>query len=273
MKHKVSHEILIAIYLSLLVAVEPGPMSPKGLLYGQSASKPGPSKVADLANPADIPSGPLGKSIRLGRNIFKETPKYASAYVRNRLSCSDCHLRNGTAAYSSPMVGVPGMFPAYNQRANRVVTFEERIQECFVRSENGGRMIPADSLEMTALVAYMQWISRGQPAGQTPPGRGLVKLPNLTGDPVQGRSIYAKRCASCHGATGGGVANFFPPVWGKDSFNTGAGMDHPAKMAAFVQPNMPQNNPGSLTPQQAYDVSAFIDSQPHPAFNPEFSTY
>ncbi|MGH9454754.1 MAG: c-type cytochrome [Terriglobia bacterium] len=226
-----------------------------------------------MANPADIPSGPLGASIRLGLKIFKETPKYASAYVGNKLSCSDCHLQNGTAAYSSPMIGVPGMFPAYNARAHRVVTFEERIQECFARSENGSRMIPADSPEMTALVAYMQWISGGQPAGQTPPGRGLVKLPDLIGDPVRGQSIYAKQCASCHGATGAGVVNFFPPVWGKDSFNSGAGMDHPAKMAAFVQPNMPQNNPGGLTAQQAYDVSAYIDSQPHPMFNPAFKNY
>ncbi|MGH7868930.1 MAG: c-type cytochrome [Candidatus Dormibacteraceae bacterium] len=273
MKSKVLLEVLIKAYFLPLVVVGLGYFSPGGLSYAQSANKSGASKPANLANPADIPSGPLGASIRLGLIIFKETPKYASAYVGNKLSCSDCHLQNGTAAYSSPMIGVPGMFPAYNARAHRVVTFEERVQECFVRSENGGRMIPADSPEMTALVAYMQWISRGQPAGQTPPGRGLRKLPGLTGDPVRGQSIYAKQCASCHGATGAGVANFFPPVWGKDSFNTGAGMDHPAKMAAFVQPNMPQNSPGSLTAQQAYDVSAYIDSQPHPPFNPAFKSY
>jgi thiosulfate dehydrogenase len=220
-----------------------------------------------------IPAGPLGDSIRQGFNIFRQTPKFAGAYVGNKLSCSDCHLKDGTEPYASPLLGVPGTFPAYSQRAGRVITFEERIQECFVRSENSSRMIPADSPEMTALVAYLQWISQGQPAGHTPPGRGLVKLPPLKGDPVRGQVIYAQQCAGCHGADGNGISNTFPPVWGKDAFNTGAGMDHPAKMAAFVQHSMPQNNPGSLTPQQAMDVSAYIDSKPHPAFNPSFKAY
>ncbi len=245
----------------------------KAVSYAHTASGRAKPKPNVDANPGNIPSGPLGDSIRLGLNIFKNTPKYASSYVGNKLSCSDCHLQDGIAAYSSPLVGVPGTFPAYNQRAHRVITFEERIQECFVRSENGSRMIPADSVEMTALVAYMQWISRGQPAGKTPPGRGLVRLPALNGNLTRGEVIYAKRCSSCHGAHGAGIAHFFPPVWGNDSFNTGAGMDHPAKMAAFVQHNMPLNSPGSLTAQQAFDVSAYIDSKPHPAFNTAYKSY
>ncbi|MGH9433085.1 MAG: c-type cytochrome [Terriglobia bacterium] len=270
---KVLHEQLLTIaFVGLaLVASEFVPLARQ--YYGQDTNGEVETKAAALANPADIPPGPLGDSIRLGLNIFKETPKYAGPYVGNKLSCGDCHLQSGIAAYSSPLVGVPGMFPAYNQRAGRVVTLEERIQECFVRSENGRKMIPGDSSEMAALVAYMQWISRGQPTGETPPGRGLVKLPALNGDSVRGESIYTKKCASCHGANGAGVANFFPPVWGDGSFNTGAGIDHPAKMAAFVQHNMPQNNPGSLTPQEAYDASAYIDSKPHPAFNPAFKSY
>ncbi len=44
-------------------------------------------------------------------------------------------------------------------------------------------------------------------------------------------------------------------------------------MAAFVQHNMPQNRPGILTPQEAYDVSAFIHAQPRPAFNPAYKNY
>jgi cytochrome c len=30
---------------------------------------------------------------------------------------------------------------------------------------------------------------------------------------------------------------------------------------------MPLTNPGSLTPQQAYDVAAFVHSMPHEAFD------
>jgi thiosulfate dehydrogenase len=44
-------------------------------------------------------------------------------------------------------------------------------------------------------------------------------------------------------------------------------------LAAWVQHNMPQNKPGSLTPQQAYDIAAYIDSHPRPQFNPAYKKY
>jgi thiosulfate dehydrogenase len=223
-------------------------------------------------DPATIPQGPLGDSIRLGLQIFRDTPKYASEYVGNQLSCSDCHLQDGVAAYASPLVGVPGLFPMYNARAGRVITFEDRIQECFTRSENG-KPFPYRSPKLIALVAYIQWLSQGQPAGKAFTTRGLVKLPALRGDPLNGAKIYAQQCAVCHQASGAGIPPNFPPLWGPTSFNDGAGMSHFAKMAAFVQHNMPQTRPGSLTPQQAYDVSAYIDSKPRPKFDKRYSTY
>src|ERR1700740_1949519 len=92
-------------------------------------------------NPETIPQGPLGDSIRLGRLIFTQTPTYARAYVGAQLSCSDCHLKAGTAPFAAPVVGLPGLFPSFDQRAKRVITFTQRIQECFLRSENG-RVMP-----------------------------------------------------------------------------------------------------------------------------------
>ena len=53
----------------------------------------------------------------------------------------------------------------------------------------------------------------------------------------------------------------------------GAGMNSVQKMAAFVQHNMPQNRMGILSPQDAYDVSAFIHTQPRPAFNQEYKSF
>lgn len=223
-------------------------------------------------DPSTIPQGPLGDSIRLGLNIFRHTPQYAAEYVGNRLSCSDCHLKDGTAPYSSPLVGVPGLFPMYNQRAGRVITFADRIQECFVRSENG-RPFPYRSPKLVALIAYMQWISQRQPAGESFPTRGLVKLPALRGDPANGAKIYAQQCAVCHQANGAGIPKSFPPLWGPASFNDGAGMSHVPKMAAFVQYNMPQTKPGSLTAQQAYDVAAYIDGKPRPKFDVRYARY
>jgi thiosulfate dehydrogenase len=194
-------------------------------------------------SPDTIPQGPLGDSIRLGRLIFTQTPKYARAYVGDQQSCSDCHLAAGTAPFAVPVVGLPGLFPMFDKRANRVIIFAQRIQECFVRSENG-RPLPYDGPEMTALIAYMQWLSQGQPTGQEFPGRGLVHLPKAT-----------------------------PPVWGPGAYNDGAGMNGVAKMAAFVQHNMPADKPGSLSAQDSYDVAAFIHSKPHTAFNQAYARY
>ncbi len=223
-------------------------------------------KAWTAPDPATIPEGPLGDSIRLGLRVFNETPKNAPQYVGNKMSCTHCHIDGGTVAGAIPMVGVPGMFPLYREREKAVVTFEERIEECFQRSENGHR-VPNNSPEMVGLVAYAQWLSKDQLTGRPFPGRGLVKIPELSGDLESGSQIYAQQCAVCHGTEGAGKPPAIPAVWGPDAFSDGAGMHDISKMAAFVQHNMPINNPRSLTPQQAYDVATYIHSKPHQPFD------
>jgi thiosulfate dehydrogenase len=214
----------------------------------------------------------LGDSIRFGRLIFTQTPKYAPKYVGNQLSCSHCHLGAGTAPFAAPVIGLPGLFPMFNKRANRVITFTERIQECFLRSENG-RPLPYDGPEMTAVIAYAQWLSQGQPTGREFPGRGLVHLPELIPNVQHGAQIYAQQCSGCHGEDGAGRPPALPPVWGPGAYNEGAGMNGVPNMAAFVQHNMPLNKPGSLSAQDSYDVAAFIHTKPHTVFNKAYASY
>ena len=209
---------------------------------------------------------------RQGRLIFDQTPKYAPKYTGNRLSCNDCHLQSGTASLAAPMVDLAGLFPMFNKRAGHVISLQNRIQECFTRSEAGAPP-PEDSDVMRALVAYIGWLSRDGVMGKAYKGRGLVKLAALTGDPVEGQAIYSAQCAACHGSDGAGVPPVLPALWGPNSYNDGAGMNKPAKMAAFVIYNMPQNHPGTLTPQQAYDVAAFVYSKPRPKFNQAYKSY
>ena len=213
-----------------------------------------------------IPEGPMGDTVRLGRDIFNDTPKYAEKYTGNKLSCSSCHVSGGTVPFGIPVVGVPGLFPMYRDREKQVVTYEERIEQCFQRSENGHRL-PNMSPEMVALVAYSQWLSQDQPAGKSFAGRGLIKLPALDGDPERGSKIYVKQCVVCHGANGAGKYPDFPALWGPDSYNVGAGLYGTDRMAAFIQYNMPQLTPGTLTPQEAYDVAAYVHSMPHTPFD------
>jgi thiosulfate dehydrogenase len=223
------------------------------------------SKAWTAPDPATIPEGPLGDSIRLGIRVFKETPKYAESYVGNKMSCTHCHVDGGTVAGGIPMVGLPGVFPMYRDREKTVITFEERIEQCFQRSENGHR-VPNDSPIMTGLVAYTQWLSKGQVTGQAFPGRGLINTPELTGDTERGSQIYAQQCAVCHGEDGAGKPPAIPALWGPGAFSDGAGMHIIAKMAAFVQHNMPKTDPGSLTPQEAYDVATYVHNKPHVPF-------
>jgi thiosulfate dehydrogenase len=232
----------------------------------------GPATTTTGKASPEIDKDELPSLARQGQRIFDETPKYAATYVGNKLACGDCHLQSGTARYAAPMIDVAGLFPMFNKRAGHVISLQNRIQECFSRSE-AGRPLPVDSPEMQALVAYIEWLSRDGAKGKAYGGRGFVRLPALTGDPSAGKVLYGAQCASCHGSDGAGVPPVLPALWGNASYNDGAGMNDPVKMAAFVFRNMPQNHPGSLTPQQAYDVSAYIHSRPRPKFNMAYKGY
>ena len=83
----------------------------------------------------------------------------------------------------------------------------------------------------------------GKPLSGT---RARQKFLELNGDDAKGSQIYAQQCALCHGVDGVGKPPAIPALWGLDSYSDGAGMHQIAKMAAFVQHNMPQTDPDSL---------------------------
>lgn len=219
-----------------------------------------------------IPHSPRGESILLGYRIFQETPKYAAAYAGNLVSCGNCHLQGGTITGAIPVVGAPAWFPQFSERAKRDITLEDRIQECMTRSENG-KPLPHEGPELRALLDFFDWLPESQPADRPAPARGLAPLPELKADASHGDKIYADKCSGCHGMDGAGVPPILPPLWGPGAYNEGAGMNQPKKMAGFVLRNMPQNKPGSLTPQEALDVSTFIAGKPHPAYNHDYDIY
>lgn len=239
---------------------------------GCSSSRNPAVETAFASEHTDAQSSQQAELVHQGKLLFDQTPKYASNYVGNKLSCNDCHIQSGTAAYAAPMIDMAGLFPMFNKRAGHMISLQNRIQECFARSE-AGKPLPLESFQMNALVAYVDWLSRDQVKGKAYQGRGFVKLPDLTGDPVRGKTIYTSQCAACHGVDGAGVPPIIPAVWGKDSYNDGAGMNNPKKMAAFVAHNMPQNHPGTLTPQEAYDVATYVHTMPRQKFNQAYKHY
>lgn len=223
-----------------------------------------------LPPPKDtMPKGEFGDMVRLGKQVFTETGKYAPKYVGNKLNCVNCHLDAGRLANSAPLWAAWGKYPAYRGKNKMVNTMEERIQGCFTYSMNGSAP-PADSQELKALMSYAYWLAEGAPTGVDLPGRGYPKLdePENKPDYQRGEQVFVNNCALCHGDKGEGRKQngkvVFPSLWGDDSFNWGAGMHRVNTAAAFIHANMPLGKGGSLTEQQAWDVAYYVNSHERP---------
>jgi thiosulfate dehydrogenase len=214
-------------------------------------------------------------AVLLGEHIFTDTPKYASKYAGNVLSCRNCHTDRGRNAVSSPVWAAVPTYPQYRAKDRTVNSLAIRIEGCFRYSQNGTPP-PADSEEMVALMTYMSWLATGLPIGIQPKASGYPALtaPAAEPDRHRGEAVYAASCAVCHGEDGQGRivagAQVMPPLWGPQSYNWGAGMHTLDNAAAFVYANMPYGVPGTLTPQEAWDVAAWLDSQPRPQ-DPRFT--
>lgn len=251
-------------------AVAPAPTPAPG--PAPTAAAPLPARWPLRApDPASIPEGPLGDAIRRGQVLVSRTREELPDHVGNGLHCTSCHLQGGTVANAGPWVGITGVFPEYRARNHQVNVLQDRVNDCFERSMNG-TALPPDSPEMTAIVAYMAWLSQGVPAGLSIEGRGFERIADPpTPDPARGEQLYAQKCAACHGAEGQGLdapdgAYAFPALWGERSYNLGAGMARLDTAAAFVRWNMPLGQGGTLSDQEAYDVAAYFIHQPRPDF-------
>src|SRR5262245_11253448 len=128
---------------------------------------------------------------------------------------------------------------------------------------------------MKAFIAYMRWLSTGIPTGASLIGAGTLRIkePAHAADPSRGAAVYAEVCSVCHGADGmgqraaRGAGYQFPPLWGPDSYNNGAGMNRVLNAAAYAMHNMPLGTTFSspvLADEDAYDVAAYIVSQNRP---------
>lgn len=218
---------------------------------------------------SSIPKDDFGKQITLGREIFRDPGKYAKAYVGNQLSCENCHLDAGRLAHSAPLWGAYPMYPAYRSKNHHVNTFAERLQGCFNYSMNG-KAPPLGDPVLVALETYAFWMSKGEPIGASLPGRGYPKLPKPAQAPdyARGETVFKRDCALCHGDNGQGQQTagrtVFPPLWGAQSFNWGAGMEQVNNAAGFIKANMPLGRGNTLSDQDAWDVAYYMDAHERP---------
>jgi thiosulfate dehydrogenase len=195
-------------------------------------------------------------------------------YISSRLNCGSCHLATGTEPGTLTLLQTDEHFPRFSGRAGAMTDIEDRIHECMQRSMNG-QALPMDSPEMIAIASYLRALGAqyratgaGQKRAEEPPA---FKTPNRAADLIKGEDVFARRCSTCHGMDGQGLlaaANrnkgyLFPPLWGPDSFNDGAGMHRVLTAARFIKARMPLGEP-TLSDDEAFDVAAFINSKPRP---------
>lgn len=247
-----------------------------------AAVKIGPPESYDISR---LPDDAYGKLARYGKELAERTYAYVGPEVKdpkmrfagNNLACVSCHQASATKKFAMPWVGVHSAFPQYRAREDEVSTTAERINGCMERSM-AGKPLPAGSKELKALETYIHYLSQGVPTGAKVEGQGLppFKAPDRRADTVAGSKVYADKCVACHGADGAGMragavgsatGYTFPPLWGKDSFNNGAGMNRLLFASAFIKTNMPlgaEHGAPQLTDDEAYDVAAFVLSHPRP---------
>jgi thiosulfate dehydrogenase len=190
------------------------------------------------------------------------------------MNCQNCHLDAGTRPLGNNYSAVASTYPKFRARSGQEESVEKRVNDCFERSLNG-ELLAEDSREMKAIVAYIQWLGTDVKKGETPSGAGLVELPFLTraADPLKGKILYEEKCTVCHGKDGEGMLNgdksawAYPPLWGKNSYNDGAGLYRLSRFAGYIKANMPLGATAEepqLSDEEAWDIAAYVNSMERP---------
>lgn len=226
-----------------------------------------------------IPSGKYGEMIRYGKELVMHTSRYfgprgSIAKITNGMNCQNCHLQGGTKIFANNYSVFFSAYPKVSSRSGKKEAATQRIADCFQRSLNG-KIPDPDGKEVQAMLAYMKWLNADVKKEDKIFGTATEKLRFLdrAADPVKGRLVYQSKCVSCHGSNGEGILAadkkeyIYPPLWGKQSYNDGAGLYRLRNFSGFVKNNMPfgaSYKNAQLTDEEAWDVAAFVNTQPRP---------
>ncbi len=220
--------------------------------------------------------------VEYGKELIAHTSKYLGPrgsvmQMSNGMNCQNCHLQAGTVIWGNNYGSVASLYPKFRARSGSIENIYKRVNDCFERSLNG-KAIDTAGKEMQAIAAYINFLGSNVAKGKKAAGSGFKDLTflNRAADPQNGLTIYTTKCQSCHQANGEGVFNpekteyIYPALWGKNSFNDGAGLYRVSNFAKYIKYNMPQGTTylsPKLTDDEAWDVAAYIISQTRPHIN------
>lgn len=229
---------------------------------------------------ANLATDPKKERVLYGKELIAHTSIYfgpkgtISKESTNGMNCQNCHLNAGTKVFGNNYSAVATTYPKYRARSGTKEDIPKRVNDCFERSLNG-KTLKIDSKEMQSIIAYLKWLGKDVPAGKKPAGSGFQQIAYLerAADPEKGKLVYVQKCQSCHQQSGEGLMNSdgtaftYPPLWGDHSYNNGAGLYRLSNFARFVKYNMPMGASHTnvqLSDEEAWDVAAFVNSQPRP---------
>lgn len=280
-KNRIKFSISLIVVVSLLYVVA---CNEQDTTKNTPSAQSKDTTVFSAPDTSKIPHDKFGDMVRYGRDLVINTAYYLGPdgtkgkYLGNKMNCTNCHLDAGTRPYGFNFFSTYPRYPQYRGREDRILTLEERINNCIERPQSGTPM-PLDAPEMVAIACYIKWISTNVPVGHHVKGDECLEIDSVAltkaADPEKGAIIFAENCSSCHGANGEGKWNadsttyIYPPLWGPHSYQKGSSPHRVVKVARFIKGNMPDKkafwSKPFLTDEQCLDVAAFInDDSIHP---------
>ena len=235
------------------------------------------------AQPAATPPGSARTiTAEYGQELIRNTPQWMGAGQTdpalrtsgNNLACASCHLESGQMPGMLSLMQSAAKYPTFSGRDGIVGDLANRINGCMQRSMNG-TALHKDSVEMQSMVLYIEQLGRqyaamGESSRAAADPAEFVE-PKRQANVANGARVYEERCAVCHGVNGEGLkatttiaeGYLFPPLWGPDSYNIGAGMARVLTAARFIKARMPLGLP-TLSDDEAFDVAGFMNMQERP---------
>ena len=145
--------------------------------------------------------------------------------------------------------GEPSLLAGRFAAATKTASKADRTKTCFIRKDIGFRRCLGVALYVCALIGALSLHGHAQQSRTVTEGV-------YSGEQAKrGQQIYQGQCLSCHGNTLEGVVG--PPLAG-DGFLSVWSARPLSDLVDKIEQTMPQDDPGTLSRQQATDLAAYI---------------